>query len=153
MNGIAASLLLLYKIYTLMKKITTMGLLSLLFFICISAKPVKQTYRAHHFKNATATCSFGFFRAHHQGKNITASWGLTSDAGVAGFSVQRTNEDPNDPYSAWYGVASIPCNSSRSYKWIDENVLPGYISYCIVAVMNDGTTVPSEIITVRIVSH
>ena len=136
-----------------MKTITTMGVLSLLLFICISAKPIKQTDGTPHVKSAAAGCSFGFFRAHHQGKKVATSWGLTSDAGVAGFSVQRTNEDPNDPYSTWTGVGSVSCNSSRSYKWTDENVLPGYISYCIVAVMNDGTTVPSEIITVRIVSH
>ena len=98
--------------------------------------------------------SFAFFRTHRQGKaGITADWGVTSDAGIGSFSVLRTYEDPTDPYAYWEVVSSIPSNSSRSYKCTDNDVFPGFISYCIVAVMNDGTTVMSPIATEHIVSH
>jgi hypothetical protein len=100
------------------------------------------------------TTGFAFFRTHRQGKaGITASWGLTSNAGVISFSVLRTYEDPTDPWAYWEEVSSVPCNSSRSFKCTDNNVFPGFISYCIVAVMSDGSTVQSEISTEHIVSH
>jgi len=136
-----------------MKTLTTIGGLSLLLFICVSATPVKTRTGALQIKSATAGTSFDFFRTHRQGKGITSTWGLSSDAGVVGFYVKKTNEDPYDPYSYWEDVTSMPCNSSRSYKCTDNNVLPGFISYCVVAVMNDGTVVTSDISTVRIVSH
>lgn len=100
------------------------------------------------------TTSFAFFRTHRQGKaGITAVWGLTSNVGVSSFSVLRTYEDPTDPWAYWEEVSSLTCNSSRSFKYTDDNIFPGFISYCIVAVMSDGSTVKSEISTVHIVSH
>ena len=65
----------------------------------------------------------------------------------------RTYEDPNDQYSVWDVVCTKNCNSSRSYKHTDENVYPGYVSYCVVAEMNDGSIVRSEIATARVVAH
>ena len=98
--------------------------------------------------------SFAFFRTHRQGKaGITATWGVTSEAGISSFSVLRTYEDPTDPYAYWEVVSSIASNSSRSYKCTDDNVFPGFISYCVVAVMNDGSTLASPIATEHIVSH
>jgi hypothetical protein len=97
--------------------------------------------------------SFSFVRAHRQAKNIIASWGITSNDGVLGFAVQRTYEDPTDPYAYWEDLCSVPCNPVRSYKHTDANVFPGYINYRIVAQMDNGSTVVSETVTVRIVSH
>lgn len=97
---------------------------------------------------------FSFFRTHRQGKNgATSTWGMTSENGTISYSLMKTYEDPSDPYAYWEEVCSMPCNSSRSYKWTDENVFPGYINYCVVAHMSDGSTVTSWINTIRIVSH
>lgn len=96
---------------------------------------------------------FSFFRTHRQGKGITASWGLTSCEGIVGFQVQKTYEDPADPYAYWEDVMTIPCNGSRSYKCTDNNVYPGYSNYRVVALKADGSSVISGIATVRIVSH
>jgi hypothetical protein len=96
---------------------------------------------------------FSFFRTHRQGKGVTATWGLTSSTGVVRFSVQKTYEDPYDPYAEWFEVATGECNGSRSYKCTDANVSPGSITYRVVATLDDGSTVESAISTVRIVSH
>lgn len=96
---------------------------------------------------------FSFFRTHRQGKGITASWGVTSGAGIVGFQLQKTYEDPTDPYAFWEDVMAIPCNGSRSYKGTDNNVYPGYSNYRVVALKADGSSVVSGIATVRIVSR
>jgi len=97
--------------------------------------------------------SFSFVRAHRQGKGITATWAISSNEGVLGFSVQKTYEDPTDPYAFWEDLCSVPCNPVRSYKHTDANVFPGYINYRVVAMMSNGSSVVSETVTVRIVSH
>jgi hypothetical protein len=94
-----------------------------------------------------------FFRLHRQGKGVTASWGLTSEAGVIGFQVQKTYEDPADPYAIWENVSWVPSTGSRSYKCTDGNVFPGNISYQVVVQKADGTTIASGISTARIVGH
>ncbi len=116
------------------------------------SKSLPDTKGPVKIKQAQST-SFAFFRTHRQGKGITATWGVTSNAGVTGFTMVRTYEDPNDPASVWETVCTKPCNSSRSYKHTDENVYPGEVTYCVVAEMSDGTIVPSEISTVRVVAH
>jgi hypothetical protein len=97
---------------------------------------------------------FSFFRTHRQSKSdITATWGLISEEGVTGFTVQRTYEDPADPYSYWENIKSVSCDASHSYKYTDENVLAGLINYRIVAQLENGTSVTSEVSTVKIVAH
>ena len=101
---------------------------------------------------ADPTTSFSFLRTHRQGKGITATWAVNSIDGVVSFSVQKTYEDPNDPYSVWEEVEIVPCNLSRSFKFTDTNVFPGTSNYRVVAVFANGNTVSSEIATVRIMS-
>ena len=125
--------------------------------ITTAASPVSRilpdTKATVQVKQAQST-SFAFFRTHRQGKGITADWGLTSNAGVSCFEVMRTYEDPTDPWAFWEDISSIPCNnSSRSFKNTDNNVFPGFINYRIVAVMNDGSIVVSDLATEHIVGH
>ena len=97
--------------------------------------------------------SFDFVRTHRQGKGAVISWAVTSDNGVARFAVQKTYEDPSDPYAYWEEACSASCNGSKSYKTTDQNVFPGFINYRVVAEMADGSTVESAVQTVHIVSH
>ncbi len=98
--------------------------------------------------------SFSFFRTHRQGKaGITATWGLTVSTNVSGFIVQKTYEDPTDPYANWETVSLTPCTGERSYKCTDANVFPGFISYRVVTSMTNGGEIISEVSTVHIVSH
>ena len=126
-----------------MKTITSIGILSLLLFICMSAAPPKKT----------TSPSFSFFRTHHQGRGITSTWGLNSNAGVSGFVVKRTYEDPTDPYAEWQPVFTSPCSGSRSYKCTDNNVSAGFVTYKVEVDMTDGSTMDSDISTEHIVSH
>jgi hypothetical protein len=135
-----------------MKKLTTIGILSLVLFVCMSAKPVSHTNRIQ-FKASTATASFDFFRTHHQGRGIAATWGLKSTGGVNGFQVRKTYEDPSDPAAEWSAVYSTACNGSKSYKCVDNQVDAGFVSYQVIAEMADGSTVASDISVEHIVSH
>lgn len=101
----------------------------------------------------TINPTFAFLRTHRMSKSVVATWGLSSNDGVASFQVQRTYEDPTDPYSVWEEICNLPCSASRSYKHTDNNVLPGYIHYRVIAVMTDGSSVISEVATARIVSR
>lgn len=96
---------------------------------------------------------FSVFRLHHQGRGVTATWSMTSLADVAGFTVERTYEDATDPYAFWEQVGTVPCNAPRSFTYTDKDVFPGIISYRVVAWMNDGTTVVSDVAQIRIVSR
>ena len=87
------------------------------------------------------------------GKGVSASWGVNSGAGVVGFQLQKTYEDPTDPYAVWEDVSSVPCNGSRSYKANDNSLFPGSITYRVTALLVDGNAIESEISTVSIVSH
>lgn len=121
-------------------------------FFTLAASPVAQKRVPAEKNQKIQTDDFSFVRSHRQGKGAVISWAFVS-SNAAGFTIQRTYEDPNDPYSVWIDVSSMPCNSSRSYKCSDQNVFPGYINYRVVAVMNDGSTMVSEVTTVRIVRH
>jgi hypothetical protein len=121
----------------------------LMAFIAISATPVKPVSKTSSKK---ASDTFSFLRTHRQGKGAVVTWSFSS-SNASGFTVERTNEDPTDPYSVWVDVGDIACNSSRSYKCQDANPFPGLINYRVIAVMNDGSTVTSDVSTVKIMSH
>ena len=96
---------------------------------------------------------FSFFRTHRQGQGIMATWGLTSNQGVTGFVVQKTYEDPNDPYSNWENIGAVPCGAGRSFKYHDLNVFPGFITYRVLAYLQGGGSFVSQISTEHIVQH
>jgi len=121
----------------------------LMALITISATPVKPFSKTSSKK---AMDTFSFVRTHRQGKGAVISWAFSS-SNASGFTVERTNEDPTDPFSVWVDVSDTPCNSSRSYKCDDANPFPGLIHYRVIAIMNDGSTVSSDISTVKIMSH
>ncbi|HEX2628387.1 MAG TPA: hypothetical protein VHM26_05235, partial [Chitinophagaceae bacterium] len=102
--------------------------------------------------NQFTTAGFDFIRAHRQGKGASVAWGLSADNGVVGFTVQRTYEDPTDPYAFWEDLGSTARNGSGSYKYSDINVLPGSIHYRVIAQFADGTSASSEVVSIKIVS-
>jgi len=120
-------------------------------FFAMAASPVPKASRPLPAFNKVADV-FSFVRTHRQGKGATITWAFVSP-NASCFIVQRTYEDPNDQYSNWEGICNTPCNSSRSYKFTEENVFPGFVNYRVVAFMNDGSTVTSEISGIRIVGH
>lgn len=101
----------------------------------------------------TINPSFAFFRTHRQGQGIMTTWGLISTTGVSSFVVQKTYEDPYDPYAGWEDICFLPCNAARSFSHHDLNIFPGFISYRVIAYLQAGGSLMSEISTVHIVSH
>lgn len=101
----------------------------------------------------TLSQNFSFFRTHRQGKGITATWGMLTNNGVTGFIVQRTYEDPSDPYAYWEDLATPDCTSSRSFKYTEAVVFPGYVTYRIVAMNGLSVVDISDISTEHIVQH
>ncbi|TMI94834.1 MAG: hypothetical protein E6H06_08205 [Bacteroidetes bacterium] len=130
-------------------KITIVAII-LMAFIAISATPIAKPSPKTSLKKTSD--SFSFIRTHRQGKGGTVTWAFSS-SNASGFCVERTNEDPTDPYSVWVDVGDIPCNSSRSYKCHDPNPFPGLINYRVIAFLNDGSTVTSDVSTIKIMSH
>jgi hypothetical protein len=132
-----------------MKTVSIFAISAIVFF-SMAATPAPEVNAPA--KNQTKSFDgFSSLRSHLQGKGAVVSWSFSSSA--SGFIVQRTNEDPYDPYSVWVDVSSVGCDNSRSYKCCDENPFPGLINYRVVAVLNNGTTITSDITTVRIVTH
>jgi hypothetical protein len=105
------------------------------------------------YRTSFFSSDISFLRTHRQGKGIEVNWGVTSTDGVSGFIVQKTYQDPNDPYSVWENVSSMSCNPSRSFKCNDEEVFPGYISYRVWIVMTNGSKTVSPASVVHIMSR
>lgn len=98
--------------------------------------------------------AFNSFRTHRQGRfGVTSTWEVSSENGVANYTLLRTYEDPTDPYATWETVTITPARNARSYKFTEANVFPGYINYCVVATMTGGGEVISPVSTIRIVSQ
>ena len=129
----------------------------LLFSICSSFSPVKflELKERVSEKNVLTASNFEFFRTHRQGRAaITSTWGITTPGNdVSGFLVEKTYEDPADPYANWEMVSSMPNAGSRSSKCTDNNVFPGFISYRVTAILLTGGSYTSPVSTVHIVSH
>jgi hypothetical protein len=133
-----------------MKTFTIIAIVVMAIF-SISATPIAEIAKSE--KQFTkAGNGFSFIRSHRQGRGATVTWAYGS-ANASTFALQRTYEDPSDPYSVWEPVCSITCNNSRSYKHTDEGVFPGLVNYRVVALLNDGNTEMSAVTTVRIVQH
>ena len=101
-------------------------------------------------KITALTNDFAFVRGHRQGKSITLTWGMVSNAGLVGFDIEKTNEDPNDPYSVWVDAGSIDGGDARSFKINDPSVNPGQTHYRITAWYSDSRSSTSEVLTVKI---
>ena len=125
-------------------KTITVFVISSMVLLLIAASPSP--------KAAKAFDGFTSLRSHRQGKGADVSWSFSS-SNTVGFTVERTNDDPTDPYSVWVQVADVSYNSSRSYKAHDENPFPGYVNYRVSAHMSDQSTVTSQVSTVHIAAH
>jgi hypothetical protein len=115
-----------------------------------SGSPSAVSSAAVIIKPAALQCNFAFVRGHRQGNGTALAWGMDG-AGAAKFYVSRTYDfDPYDPYAVWEDVTVMNANNSRMYTVSDKSVFPGMIHYRIVAVMTDGSSVSSEIKSIRL---
>ncbi|MBI5372470.1 MAG: hypothetical protein HZA79_10650 [Sphingobacteriales bacterium] len=140
-----------------MKNIALILVASLMVILSSFTKPVQDSPFQHdrkEIKSSILLAGFDFFRTHRQGKDgITSTWGFSSGEAITGFILERTYEDPADPYAYWETVALVPASGLRSYKATDTNVFPGFISYRVTAVRENTVVAVSDVSTVHIVSH
>jgi hypothetical protein len=137
---------------------TTITLSTLfVFWLCTAFSPV-TAFRSEENPSvgkASVVSTFDFFRTHRQGRaGITATWGISGPGNdVSGFLVERTYEDPADPYANWEIVSAMQNAGARSMKCTDTNIFPGFISYRVTALLFSGGAYVSPVSTVHIVSH
>jgi hypothetical protein len=128
-----------------MKTITVFIISSMVFFSIAAAPP--------HERAKSTFAGFTSLNTHRQGKGgAEVTWSFSS-TNVKSFTVQRTNDDPTDPYSTWIQVSCVGCDGSRSYKSHDDSPFPGFVNYRVIALMNDLSTVTSQISTLHIAAH
>lgn len=90
---------------------------------------------------------FAFFNAHRQGRNtIGLMWRFKPSSNVLNFQIQRSYD--GEFFST---VLQIQNEDHSRLSWKDQNVLPGYLYYRIIANLADGTMVTSNVEIVRIV--
>lgn len=90
---------------------------------------------------------FAFFNAHRQGRStIGLMWRFKPLSNVVSFELQRSYDG-----EFFTSVIEIQNGNNSRLSWKDNNVLPGYIYYRIVANLADGTYVMSNVEIVRIV--
>jgi hypothetical protein len=131
-----------------MKRITLLSAIGVFFISSAFINPQPLTVK--HGTSITAAGDFAFLRAHRQGTGITLTWGMVSNSNLTGFDIEKTMEDPNDPYSVWMPVTSIEGSDVRSFKYTDGTALPGTSNYRVTAWYADGRSSTSEVISVKI---
>lgn len=136
-----------------MKTQITIGVIVALAIASIAAAPKTIVSKNTTQISAKPFGAFNSFKVHRQGRGATSTWGMTSETAVSCYTLQRTYEDPTDPYANWENICIMQCNGSRSYKWTDETVFPGFISYRVIADLTPTGEIISGVETIHIVSH
>lgn len=89
-------------------------------------------------KSVTVT-AFEFLRGHKQGNQGHAlQWSMTTTTGVVHYEIQCTYEDPNDEYSNWTTIGTAINGRANIVKFTHQSVMPGFISYRVIAVLSGG---------------
>lgn len=81
---------------------------------------------------------------------VQVAWVMTSENGVAGYVVQRSYD--GEYFENIDEVLPAPARGVWN-KCNDIGVYPGYLHYRILAVMENGTVLESDIQTIRIVQR
>jgi hypothetical protein len=92
-------------------------------------------------------------RVHRQADGVMVTWTASSQPGVVAYEVERTYFDALDEYASWDKIYVTASANLRNFKAYDAGTFPGYISYRVIAITSDGTRLPSETVTIRIVSR
>jgi hypothetical protein len=76
---------------------------------------------------------FSFIKVEQGKATATVSWGMATTRGIKGFLVQKTDDDPADPFTSWEELGAIPCDGKGSFKFTDKNIMHGGSNYRIIA--------------------
>jgi len=94
-----------------------------------------------------AVNDFNHFRVHRQANDVALSWAVNA-ANVSSFTIERS----------WDGeffdeAATFPAQGSGTHKYLDSPGGGGTFFYRITAVMEDGSSVQSDVQSVRLVKR
>ncbi len=104
---------------------------------------VKTETNIFTFASQKSSEEFEFIKVQQGNTAATVSWRMTTSRGIKGFLVQKTNDDPADPFTSWEDVGAIRCAGNRDFKFTDKNISPGNTNYRIVALKeNDNAGLP-----------
>jgi hypothetical protein len=123
---------------------------TLISFVAVSAFILMSSFTLDVQQNLnhqlTSNC-FNYFRTHRQGKGVAMTWAAATND-VVEFVVERS-------YDGEYfePAGTLSPNGASSFKFIDNDVFPGYVSYRVTAVKADGSTESSPVETVHIVQR
>ena len=98
-------------------------------------------------EHSTSSNCFNYFRTHRQGKGAGLTWAVTSNE-IVQFVVEKSYDG-----EFFEPAASVEFNGASSYKFIDNDVFPGYITYRVTAIKGDGTSECSPTDQIRIVQR
>ena len=116
--------------------------------------PLPVVIKKNSASQSAPASQFEFFRTHRQGRNgVTSTWGINNPGNVSCFIVERTYDDPNDPYGMWDIISNTPCTGAKSYKCTENDVFAGFLSYRVTGQLIAGGSFTSPVETIHIVSH
>ena len=88
------------------------------------------------------------FMVHRQGNGVTLMWTVAFPGQVAGYVIERSYDG-----EFFETISELSRNNNSRCRFTDNNVYPGYISYRVKAIMQDGSVEESGVETIRIVSR
>ena len=95
-----------------------------------------------------ANNNFGMFMVHRQGNGVTLVWTVAFPGQVTGYVIERSYDG-----EFFESISELSGNNNSRCRFTDNNVYPGYISYRVKAIMQDGSVEESGVETIRIVSR
>ena len=97
-------------------------------------------------QSAPSSC-FNYFRLHRQAQGVAMTW-ATSDNQIVQFVVEKSYDD-----YYYESAGAVNNNNNGSFKFVDNDVFPGFVYYRIMAIKADGSVECSPVESVRIVKR
>jgi len=116
-------------------------------FLFVAVMAITFNATAHQTSLKTGLCftqsntdpGFSFLRGHKQGHSgFALQWSMTNMTGIAYYEIQSTYEDPFDIYSNWTNEGTAQNTRANIVKFTHQSVLPGIISYRVIAILSNG---------------
>lgn len=127
-----------------MKTILTIAFVA---FLAITTSAVATNVHPSYTQSTTNSC-FSYFRAHRQMNGAGLMWAVNQQ-GITEFKIERSYDSGTN----YEPVSTVAAHGSAQYRYTDREVLPGFVTYRITAVLADGSTSESQLQTIRIVSR
>ena len=99
-------------------------------------------------KKNHASIQFGMFLIHRQGKDVAMMWTVANPGQVAQYEILRSYDG-----EFFDTIKEMPGSNGSRCRYTDCGVYAGYIHYKVRAIMQDGSSVESDVETIRIVSR